>query len=81
MDNAGKFIAVGNGVVPSNVTLKPGNPPRKVGVFGLSDEDCDEECKKFEACEEEGHVPEDYICGKGKDGVWKASCGGDSGGE
>ena len=82
LDNAGTFIGVGVGATPENVTDIPGLPPLKIKVTGLSDEDCEEECKKYGECVDEhaGSIAEDFICGRGKDNLYGPLCGGDSGG-
>ena len=79
VDNTGKFVAVGVGERALDDPFIPEYPPRKIAVNGLSDEDCELECKKLEECDAVT-ISEDYICGTGKDMTYGAVCNGDSGG-
>ena len=78
LDNAGQFVAVGVGDRTPDDPVIPGNPPRKVAATVMSDEQCDIECTNSDWCE--GPIDDGYICGRGKDNFFDATCNGDSGG-
>jgi len=89
VNNEGKFVMVGIGTIPKDDTKIPGAPPRKTVVQGLSDENCDVECKNMGACQDvcasdpvnAGGLADDFVCGKNENKTLKPSCNGDSGGE